>query len=223
MTFNPQRAEALRSAIHSTLDWLRIHSGDTATLLTEHLALLQEAELIYLTDAFIGEGEIGVDDSRAPPDGRVAHGFNATCEGDRIVSIHEPIFPDIKELDEAAGRVSLRKAFDDPHAELRESWAPGQRWQLRVMGEWVDLANGMAPLWSPLCSYRRHPDDIGRPSESGWVEWKGQYPHGPIRDIGVRFDVRLRGGAILESVNPDDCRWSHDGDDGDIVAYKVVK
>lgn len=84
MTFNAQRAEALRSAIQGTAYRIKNYpEGDAKTLLTEHLALLQEAELIYLTDAFVGEGE------------------------------EPPIFPDIKELDEAAGRVSLRKSFDD--------------------------------------------------------------------------------------------------------------
>ena len=71
MTFNPQRAEALRSAILGTAQSLR-HSpeGDVRTLLTEHLALLQEAELIYLTDAFVGEGEeqIGAESERVLPD-----------------------------------------------------------------------------------------------------------------------------------------------------------
>ena len=73
MAFNPQRAEALRTAVIGTSQTLRHYpDGDAKNLLTEHLALLQEAELIYLTDAFVGEGE------------------------------EPPIFLDIKKLDEAA-------------------------------------------------------------------------------------------------------------------------
>lgn len=54
--FNQPRADALRTAIHGTAQHLRHYpDGDAKTLLTEHLALLQEAELIFLTDAFVEE------------------------------------------------------------------------------------------------------------------------------------------------------------------------
>ena len=148
MTFNPQRAEALRTAVIGTSQTLRHYpDGDAKNLLTEHLALLQEAELIYLTDAFVGEGE------------------------------EPPIFPDIKKLDDAAGRVSLRKSFGDQHAELRKTWAPGQRWQARSFrngqwGPWTDTVSS-EPFWFPHQDYRRHPDDVDQPSEPEWVGWAG--------------------------------------------------
>lgn len=192
MSFNPQRAEALRSAIHRTLDWLRIHSGDTATLLTEHLALLQEAELIYLTDAFVGEGE------------------------------EPPIFPDIKKLDEAAGRVSLRKSFDDPHAEMRKTWAPGQRWQVRAPGNrnWGDF-NGK-PSWSCHLEYRRHPEDVGRLAEPEWVDWAGGEM--PVKR-GTPIEVKHRSGQIYTTVAGGGyaVRWTCEYISTDIVAYKVAR
>lgn len=52
---------------------------------------------------------------------------------------------------------------NDPHAELRKTWKPGQRWQGRGMGSsgwgaWVNII-GVEPFWSPNQQYRRHPDD----------------------------------------------------------------
>lgn len=51
---------------------------------------------------------------------------------------------------------------DDPHAELRKTWRPGQRWQARGMGasgweEWINI--GTDPMWRHELQYRRHPDD----------------------------------------------------------------
>ena len=223
MTFNPQRAEALRSAIHNTVYWLQqSHFDDTHKLLTEHLALLQEAELIYLTDAFVSESSIGVDESRVPQDGRAAQGFNATGEDGRIVDLHESIFPDISELERAAGRVSLRKSFGDPHAELRKTWAPGQRWQVRAPGNrnWGDL-NGK-PSWSCHLEYRRHPDDVDQPDEPEWVDWAGWGM--PVKR-GTPIKVKHRSGHIYTTVAGGcyACRWAHDDMETDIVAYKLVR
>ena len=52
----------------------------------------------------------------------------------------------------------------DPHAELRKTWQPGQRWQTRTMrhgvwGDWSDTISGR-PLWFAHQQYRRHPDEI---------------------------------------------------------------
>lgn len=187
MTFNPQRAEALRSAIHSTLDWLRIHSGDTAKLLTEHLALLQEAELIYLTDAFVGEGE-----------------------------------------DQIAGETnywerfkSAQSAEPDPHAELRKTWKPGQRWQMRSPGEeWRDLIAEVQ--WAHNKEYCRHPDDVDPTAESGWVGWSGGEMPVPPR---TRIVVKHRSGRCYPTSAGGGyaCRWTHEGLETDIVAYEVLK
>ena len=49
---------------------------------------------------------------------------------------------------------------NDPHAELRKTWRPGQRWQWRDLGSnnaWIDRFG--EPLWSPGAEYRRHPYD----------------------------------------------------------------
>jgi len=192
VTFNMQRAEALRTAIIGTSQTLRHYpEGDAKTLLTEHLALLQEAELIYLTDAFVGEGE------------------------------EPPIFPDIKKLDEALGRVSLRKAFDeDPHADLRKTWRPGQRWQVRTLGgrNWGDF-NG-EPGWASNLEYRRHPDDVS--AKQGWVNWAGGRVPVPLN---TRIVVKHRSGEIYTTVAGRNyaVRWTHIGHGTDIVAYKVVK
>jgi hypothetical protein len=49
---------------------------------------------------------------------------------------------------------------DDPHAELRKTWKPGQRWQACVDGVcWCDLHPRVAPSWARTLLYRRHPDD----------------------------------------------------------------
>ena len=43
----------------------------------------------------------------------------------------------------------------DPHAELRKTWAPGQKWQTRHRSatEWIHL--GGAPAWHPDQEYRK--------------------------------------------------------------------
>ena len=44
---------------------------------------------------------------------------------------------------------------EDPHAELRKTWAPGQRWQTRHRGakEWLSV--GGNPEWHPDQEYRQ--------------------------------------------------------------------
>ena len=43
----------------------------------------------------------------------------------------------------------------DPHAELRKTWAPGQRWQTRVKGstDWLHLRDD--PCWHSDQEYRQ--------------------------------------------------------------------
>lgn len=50
----------------------------------------------------------------------------------------------------------------DPHAELRKTWEPGQRWQFRwrhLMEDWREVSQESSPRWASSCEYRRHPDD----------------------------------------------------------------
>jgi hypothetical protein len=49
---------------------------------------------------------------------------------------------------------------NDPHAELRKTWKPGQRWQYRAAGcgIWCDVLRA-GPAWTLFNEYRRHPDD----------------------------------------------------------------
>lgn len=215
MTFDQPRAEALRTAVIGTAQTLRHYpEGDAKTLLTEHLALLQEAELIFLTDAFVEE------------------------ESHDVKYDSEQIFPDISELDRAAGRVNLRKTDADPHAELRKTWAPGQRWQARawrdgVWGEWTD-ANSGGPLWFPHQQYRRHPDDIDQPKpwypdDSGeWIEVPDDCMTCPV-DGDTRIEYLAayeRSGAnyIRDVIEADELSWGYPAESSvRIVSYKVVK
>lgn len=58
-----------------------------------------------------------------------------------------------------------QKPPSDPHAELRKTYAPGQRWQCSYTpGEWEDMftepLGWHEPSWMRNVSYRRHPDDV---------------------------------------------------------------
>lgn len=50
---------------------------------------------------------------------------------------------------------------NDPHAELRKTWKPGQRWQCRARGmvDWNNIPKPEKPMWMTNIEYRRHPDD----------------------------------------------------------------
>jgi hypothetical protein len=58
-------------------------------------------------------------------------------------------------------------ADKDPHAELRKTYLPGQRWQTRGVpdGEWIDTI----PCWFADQEYRRAPDDRQLPAH-GWKQ-----------------------------------------------------
>lgn len=62
---------------------------------------------------------------------------------------------------EDCDKVAPKPTSDDPHAELRKTWKPGQRWQCRIPGPendiWSECAN--PPAWVTGLEYRRHPDD----------------------------------------------------------------
>jgi len=210
VTFDQPRADALRTAIIGTSQTLRHYpDGDAKTLLTEHLALLQEAELIFLTDAFVGDESHDV-------------------KSDAILRA---------EAELRATQAELAKATD-PHAELRKTWVPGQRWQFSFKeGEWEDVAS--EPMWGRHTAYRRHPDDIDQPKpwypdDSGeWVE---------LPEIVVERAKLLQSISPLEKVevmtraNREDRSWnsyvrqksfwnffSRNQGFFNIVAYKVVK
>jgi hypothetical protein len=62
--------------------------------------------------------------------------------------------------------------IEDPHAELRKTWAPGQKWLTRSKehigkagGQWLYVAGG-EPHWHADQEYRRAPED-------GWVTMVG--------------------------------------------------
>lgn len=115
----------------------------------------------------------------------------------------------------------------DPHAELRKTWKPGQRWQQSGPdGVWHNCNN--QPLWAGWMKYRRHPDDkdpqapaedVSKPVEGPWIDWWGskEWPR-----THALVQVRLRDGTI-DTHRPDHYYWNHRGTPGDIVAYKVVK
>lgn len=62
---------------------------------------------------------------------------------------------------EDCNKVEPKPTSDDPHAELRKTWKPGQRWQGRLRDggpmDWSEC--GESPSWHPSLEYRRHPDD----------------------------------------------------------------
>lgn len=69
----------------------------------------------------------------------------------------------MREEDDKCNATMLDTAHDanDPHAELRKTWKPGQRWQIYIPtdGRWGNIPFNLCPLWIPQVQYRRHPDD----------------------------------------------------------------
>lgn len=65
---------------------------------------------------------------------------------------------------EDCNKVAPAPTSDDPHAELRKTWKPGQRWQWRHHGiypisDWHEVGANARPVWDRSFEYRRHPDD----------------------------------------------------------------
>ena len=55
--------------------------------------------------------------------------------------------------------------------------------------------------------------------DSGWIRWEGgQCPVAP----DVMIEMEFHGGGKIVSTKPWDWDWEHDGDEGDIVAYREV-
>ena len=104
--------------------------------------------------------------------------------------------------------------IEDPHAELRKTWAPGHHWQARTRSntEWISIAG--KPHWHADQEYRRAPEG------DDWITWTGGRM--PV-EAGIRVRVRMRSGYEVVRL-ADDFSWSHESDArrSDIVAYKVV-
>lgn len=111
--------------------------------------------------------------------------------------------------------------IEDPHAELRKTWAPGQKWLTRSKehigkagGQWLYVAGG-EPHWYADQEYRRAPED-------GWITWTGG--DCPLHDADVPVDYRMRDGAESTDIA---CtlRWGHTVGfataTNDIVAYRT--
>lgn len=55
----------------------------------------------------------------------------------------------------------------------------------------------------------------------GWVEWRGG--ECPVA-VAQSIDMRFRDGRVYHVVrNADDLRWWHDGNGGDIIAYRLAR
>lgn len=107
----------------------------------------------------------------------------------------------------------------DPHAELRKTWKPGQRWQWRssVADVWLDCSG--EPMWEHGLSYRRHPDDAA----VEWIDWDGRNADGPVRPADAVLAARLRADAEITILPGNQTiSWTHEGNGGDIVAYRLL-
>lgn len=126
---------------------------------------------------------------------------------------------------------------EDPHAELRKTWAPWQRWQAagKFGGVWHDIICG-PPSWRADEIYQRHPDDLTPPAvekpwypdDSGeWVEVPDDCMECPVDGeflVGVlqkkerdakKFVPMIAKAGLLNWAQPV-------GDCDRTVAYKVV-
>lgn len=104
--------------------------------------------------------------------------------------------------------------IEDPHADLRATWAPGQHWQARTRGnpEWISIAG--TPFWHADQEYRRAPED-------GWIDWAGTTS--PVR-AHAKVQVKLTNGYESGIVPAHTVEWnSKSGSHFAIVAYRVVK
>lgn len=107
--------------------------------------------------------------------------------------------------------------IEEPHADLRATWAPGQHWQTRNRSnpEWISIAG--TPFWHADQEYRRVPED-------GWIEWTGTTS--PVR-AHAKVQIKLASGYESGVVPAHTVEWnsksgSHYANYA-IVAYRVVK
>lgn len=122
------------------------------------------------------------------------------------------------------------KKARDPHAELRKTWKPGQKWQSLGEEGWVNLF--FEPKWLPGTQYRRHPDDKDQAPEAekpwypddskGWVEvTNGVAPTDlhPCQRVYIlgKSDRLMKRWHYTEPGFPSGFNWNL------IVAYKVAK
>lgn len=140
----------------------------------------------------------------------------------------------------------------DPHAELKKTWKPGQRWQVRaniwpasIWEDTIGFPPDGEPAWLSCNQYRRHPDDkdppapaedVSKPVEKPW------YPDDSGEWVEVSDDCMecpVDGGISIEVIKSYQrvsrrCQyrvqpagyylWEHPvGSENRIVAYKVVK
>jgi hypothetical protein len=163
------RAADLCCAIERTLGWLQHYptTSDVGTLLTEHLALLHEAELLMLTDAQ-PEDDPKPEFRRHTPDPRMT-----TPEfAEKIWSRYDqPKAEDlanyqshIVKSDDAVAEI--RKTYERSRdaavatlAALEYTWGGGEQWQPPVVsepwypdnsGEWVEVPMGSQSEPAPL-------------------------------------------------------------------------
>lgn len=89
--------------------------------------------------------------------------------------------------------------------------------QLRNGTSWFGLSDDMD--WSH--DYRKDDIVLYSVKSSEWIEWHGgECPIASDEPAAVRF----RNGAVFGFDScPKDLIWRHDGDEGDIVAYRTVK
>ena len=86
----------------------------------------------------------------------------------------------------------------EPHAELRKTWKPGQRWQFDDPNDdygWMNIIPvGAEPNWRPKIKYRRHPNDkeAARPALSDKQIQRIIYEHTKL-NVNLRDDVELVG------------------------------
>lgn len=104
--------------------------------------------------------------------------------------------------------------LEDPHAELRKTWAPEQTWQARrrdSAGEWIYIAG--KPHWHADQEYRRAPED-------GWITWEGG--PSPVRRH-AKVQLRLKNGFVGKPIPAHTVAWNYPLHHADsLVAYRVV-
>jgi hypothetical protein len=106
----------------------------------------------------------------------------------------------------------------DPYAELKVAHAAGKVIQIFTT-KWEDWPHLITPEFGASPDqYRIKPDD-----SPPWIEHKGGPC--PLRDDEVEgFEFKIRTGkASGPSTSPSVWRWTHEGNHGDIIAYRVLK